>query len=54
LRYSVQLMMPSYVIAKSKGRDEIDVDDVEESAQLFVSMKESARYLKELEKMFLK
>ena len=54
LRYSVQLMMPSYVIAKSKGRDEIDVDDVEEAAQLFVSMKESARYLKELEKMFLK
>ncbi|RLE63795.1 MAG: TATA box-binding protein, partial [Thermoprotei archaeon] len=54
LRYAVQLLTPSAVIAKEKGRDKVIPEDVREASRLFVSMKESAKYLKELGEMFLK
>ena len=54
LRYAVQLLTPSAVIAKEKGRDKVIPEDVIEASRLFVSMKESAKYLKELGEMFLK
>ncbi len=54
LRYAVQMLTPSYVSAKEKGKDIVDVEDVEETAKYFISVKESSEYLKNLEEQFLK
>jgi len=54
LRYAVQLMTPAKIIAMERGRSRIDVESVERAAQLFVSLKESAEYLKSLEEKFLR
>ncbi|KDE07934.1 RuvB-like helicase 1 [Microbotryum lychnidis-dioicae p1A1 Lamole] len=45
LRYALQLLTPASILAKLKGRDEIDVNDVGETDELFLDAKSSARLL---------
>ncbi len=54
LRYAIQLLTPSKIIAEEKGKEKISVEDLEEAAKLFISTKESASYLKEYEEKMLK
>ena len=54
LRYAVQLMEPAKVIATTKGRDTITVEDIKEARKLFIDISQSVRYLKEFEEKFLK
>ncbi|KAK9457656.1 TIP49 C-terminus-domain-containing protein [Dipodascopsis uninucleata] len=41
LRYALQLMAPAAILAKSKGRQEISVADIEEAEDLFIDAKRS-------------
>lgn len=50
LRYALQLLAPSAILAKASGRTEIDVADVEECESLFLDAKRSTRILQENEK----
>jgi TBP-interacting protein len=54
LRYSVQLLEPSLVIAQKKGRDVVVPEDVEEASKLFSDTKRSVNYVKEYENLLLK
>ncbi len=54
LRYSVQLLSPSFIRAKEMGRKRVEKEDVEYAKKLFISTKESVEYVKELEKYFLR
>jgi RuvB-like protein 1 (pontin 52) len=42
LRYALQLLTPAQIIAKVKGRTEIDEVDVEEAQDLFIDARRSA------------
>ncbi|KAG5439079.1 hypothetical protein PCK2_000884, partial [Pneumocystis canis] len=54
LRYVIQLLTPSSIFAKVSGRQEIDVQDVEESITLFLDGKESAKVVHMQSKNFIK
>ena len=54
LRYSVQLLEPSQVIAQRKGRDTVTAEDVEEASKLFSDTKRSVNYVREYENLLLK
>lgn len=54
LRYAVQLLEPSYIIAQRNGRNVIKVDDVLEASKLFSDFRRSVDYVKEYEKLMLK
>lgn len=54
LRYAVQLMEPSRIIARRKGREEVRAEDVEEARVLFVDVKQSVEHVRRYEEMFLK
>jgi len=54
LRYAVQLLTPASIVARREGRNRVEREDVVRAARLFVSMKESAEYLREFEELFLK
>jgi RuvB-like protein 1 (pontin 52) len=45
LRYALQLLTPSQVIAEVDGRVEITKDDVEEAAELFIDITESRKLI---------
>ena len=47
LRHAVQLLTPASVLAKTNGRDEIAVGDLEEVGELFLDAKASAKILTE-------
>jgi RuvB-like protein 1 (pontin 52) len=47
LRHAVQLLTPAAVLAKTNGRDEIAVGDLEEVGDLFLDAKASAKILTE-------
>jgi RuvB-like protein 1 len=47
LRHAVQLLTPAAVLAKTNGRDEISVCDLEEVGELFLDAKASAKILTE-------
>jgi RuvB-like protein 1 (pontin 52) len=47
LRYAVQLLTPSRIMAETQGRTEIEGDDIEEIDLLFFDAKASARLLAE-------
>lgn len=47
LRYSVQLLTPASIIAKTNGRSNICSGDVEECDNLFFDAKSSAKHLSE-------
>ena len=53
LRYAIQLIAPSNIIAKENGREKISKEDVEIAEKLFVDVKRSSKYLKQFEKKFL-
>ncbi|KAL8746116.1 MAG: hypothetical protein Q9190_001840 [Brigantiaea leucoxantha] len=46
LRYALQLLMPSSIVAKVNGRKEIDVDDVAECEDLFIDAGRSAKNIR--------
>ncbi len=54
LRYSIQLLEPSQVIARKAGRGIVKAEDVKEASRLFSDLKRSVKYVKEYEKLFLK
>jgi RuvB-like protein 1 (pontin 52) len=47
LRYAVQMLTPSKILAVTQGRDAINADDVEEIDELFYDAKASAKILAE-------
>ncbi|KAK3257595.1 Ras and Rab interactor 1 [Cymbomonas tetramitiformis] len=47
LRHAVQLLTPASILAKTNGRDEITQGDLEETAELFLDAKASAKMLQE-------
>jgi len=44
-RYAVQLLTPASILAKSRGKDAIEPEDVEQSRTLFFDAKTSAKIL---------
>jgi RuvB-like protein 1 (pontin 52) len=54
LRYSVQLLTPSSILAQINGRDTISKEDVEEINELFYDAKASAKVLAEKGDKYLK
>ncbi|MCS7132860.1 MAG: hypothetical protein N3F65_02185 [Nitrososphaeria archaeon] len=53
LRYAVQLLTPSYIIAKESGRTEITVGDVELAVELFADVKRSVEELEKWREKYL-
>jgi len=53
LRYAIQLLTPARIVAQESGREEVKKEDVDRVAKLFVDVKESTKYLKEMEKELL-
>ncbi len=53
LRYVIQLLAPSYEVAKERGSEKIEKKDIVTVEKLFVDVKKSVEYLKEYEKQFL-
>lgn len=54
LRYVVQLLTPSSIMAKVNGKDKISVEEVEECHMLFFDAKQSARILADQSDKFMK
>ncbi|MEM0275408.1 MAG: TATA box-binding protein, partial [Nitrososphaerota archaeon] len=54
LRYAVQLLSPSMEIAKSRNRDVIQPEDVEEAKKLFSDIKRSVEELRRYEELMLR
>lgn len=54
LRYAVQLLTPSYLLARINGRESINRQDVEEINELFYDAKSSAKLLAEHEDKYMK
>ncbi len=54
LRYAVQMLTPSQILAKRNGRNEVQPEDVEEVRKLFADIKQSTKYLREHEAEMLK
>ncbi len=54
LRYAVQLLRPSQIIAQRKGREVIKSEDVIEASKLFTDVKDSVKFIREYEKLFMK
>ncbi|MCI4397022.1 MAG: RuvB-like helicase [Thermoprotei archaeon] len=53
LRYAVQLMVPSKIIASRKGRSSVSKEDVAEAASKFIDLKTSTEYVSKYEKLFI-
>ncbi|OWZ81138.1 RuvB-like helicase 1 [Cryptococcus neoformans Bt85] len=49
LRYALQLLTPSGIVSKNKGKGEVGVADVEELGELFLDAKRSAGVLRSIE-----
>lgn len=54
LRYAVQLLTPSKILAHTAGRESVSKADVEEIDQLFYDAKASAKHLKDQDQEYLK
>mmetsp|Transcript_26223 Transcript_26223/g.42457 ORF Transcript_26223/g.42457 Transcript_26223/m.42457 type:complete len:459 (+) Transcript_26223:323-1699(+) len=54
LRYAVQLLTPSKILAQTAARDTVNAGDVEEIDKLFVDAKASAKHLAKLDADYLK
>ena len=54
LRYAVQLLTPSRILASTAGRTQVNLGDVEEIDKLFFDAKASAKHLAKFEDQFLK
>ena len=53
LRYAIQLMAPAYERAKLHGRDKIEKEDIEALEDVFASIEESTKHLKEYEEKYM-
>ncbi|TPX72307.1 hypothetical protein SpCBS45565_g00723 [Spizellomyces sp. 'palustris'] len=53
LRFAIQLLTPSSILARINGRDTIEKDDVIEAQQLFFDAKTSAKILQESEDKYI-
>lgn len=53
LRYAVQLLTPSHILAKTRGKEAISKLDLEEIGKLFFDSKNSAKILKEQSSKYL-
>ncbi len=53
LRYSLQLLYPSGILAKANGRDKVEVIDVEECESLFLDAKRSTKILESNDKFLI-
>ncbi len=53
LRYALQLLEPSRIIAESKGRIKVEDEDVETAAKLFADIKTSVRMLEDYKDLML-
>jgi RuvB-like protein 1 (pontin 52) len=49
LRYSVQLLTPSRILAETQGHNDVGIDDIEEINDLFSDAKRSAHALAQSE-----
>lgn len=47
LRYSLQLLSPCKILAQANGRSEIELEDVEEAQDLFWTLRDLLRFLRE-------
>lgn len=54
MRFAVQLLTPSRLLAKMNGRDTVSVDDIEEVGSMFLDAKASAALLRSQDAKFLK
>jgi RuvB-like protein 1 (pontin 52) len=54
LRYSVQLLTPANILAKTNGKGTINKDEIHEISKLFLDAKASVKVLKEHESKYLK
>lgn len=54
LRYAVQLLTPSAQIAKVRGRDSVEPEDIEEAVKLFSDVKRSVEELKKYEELMMR
>lgn len=54
LRYAVQLMEPTRILAETRGSSKIEARDVENASKLFIDVSMSVEYLKQYEEKFLK
>ncbi|RUM47760.1 MAG: TATA box-binding protein [Hyperthermus sp.] len=54
LRYAMQLMEPARIIAEREGRTKVLAEDVKKAAEYFVDVRESTRYVQEMEEKFLR
>ncbi|KAJ3022129.1 RuvB-like protein 1 [Thoreauomyces humboldtii] len=53
LRYAIQLLTPSSILARINGRDHVEKEDVEEVETLFFDAKSSARMLQESQDRYI-
>ena len=54
LRYAVQLLRPAQIVAQRNGRNVISKDDVMEASKLFVDVRDSVKFIREYEKLFMR
>lgn len=54
LRYSIQLLRPSSVVASKKGNAEVRAEDVLEASKLFIDTKRSIEFIREFEEKLIK
>jgi RuvB-like protein 1 (pontin 52) len=54
LRYAVQLLTPSNILAKINGKEKISREEIEEVNDLFFDAKSSAKLLQQEEDKYLK
>jgi RuvB-like protein 1 (pontin 52) len=54
LRYAVQLLTPSHLLAKINGKDTISREEIEEINELFYDAKASAKILQEQSEKYMK
>jgi RuvB-like protein 1 len=47
VRYALQLMTPASILARTQGKEQIDVAEIKECGDLFLDAKRSARIVKE-------
>merc|ERR1712096_225846 len=53
LRYTIQLLTPASILAKTCGKDAVSVEEVQEVSQLFVSSKHSSKVLQKQADKFM-
>ena len=54
LRYAVQLLTPSHILAQTNGRDEVSGEDITEAHALFLDAKRSSHILTEQSDKYLR